>query len=300
MASTKIFQDRASVTFNESRHTYSLRVPGANVDKLWQPSVTGILGIRDKPALINWAVGQHREYVERKLAQLEVNPGELPFLSTADVRDILAEAQECWRDLSGAASIGSLAHRFLHAELGYRAGVVSEQPKMTIEPDEILAPSFSKDMIDLANASVKAGLQFLDENHVEPLIFERILWSPTYGYVGTADLIAKVNGILSVLDWKTSKAIYPEYNLQTAAYSNAYMEEFGSVIQDRYVVNIKKDGGLEVEKRDLETYSEDLGAFLACLEVYRWNRANDKYRPGSPIQVLGPLDVLVERPKKTE
>lgn len=290
------------MTFNDSRHTYSIRVPGANVDKLWQPSVTGVLGIRDKPALINWAVGQHREYVERKLTLLETNPDLLhcPLLSIADVRDMLAEAQECWRDLSGAASIGSLAHRYLHAELSYRAGVTTEQPKMTVEPDEILAPGFSKEMIDLANQSVKAGLQFLDENHVKPLIFERILWSPTHGYVGTADLIAKVNGVLAVLDWKTSKAIFPEYNLQTAAYSNCYMEEFGSVIQDRYVVNIKKDGGLEVEKRNLETYSEDLGAFLACLEVYRWNRANDKYRPGSPIQVLGPLDFIVERPKKTE
>jgi hypothetical protein len=77
------------------------------------------------------------------------------------------------------------------------------------------------------------------------------------------------------------------------------MEEFGDVIQDRYVVNVKKSGGLEVEKRSLDTYSDDIDCFLACRTVYGWKRANDKYRPGSPIQVLGPLDDLVERPKKT-
>ena len=51
---------------------------------------------------------------------------------------------------------------------------------------------------------------------------------------------------------------------------------------------IKKDGsGLETESRGLDTYSEDLEAFLACGSLYRWNRLNDKYRPGSPIAVVG-------------
>lgn len=294
MSSMKVFDGRAVIQFSEQRHTYSLRIPALKIERLWQPSTTGVLGIMDKPALIPWSVGQMRQYAEMKLDSLTEE-----IISVKDVRDILADAQENWRDLSGAANIGSLAHRYLHAELSYRAGAIAERPTMTVQADPVLAPNFTQEMIDLAGASVTAGLQFLDEHHVEPIMFERMMWSPTHGVVGTADLIAKVDGVLSVLDWKTSSAIFPEYHLQTACYSMMAMEEFGDVIRDRYVVNVKKSGGLEVEKRDLDTYSEDIECFLACRTAYAWKRANDKYRPGSPIQVLGPLDNLVERPKKT-
>lgn len=294
MSSMKIYQGRAVIQMSEQRHTYSLRIPALGIERLWQPSTTGVLGIIDKPALIPWSIGQMRQYAEIKLDELD---GET--VSIKDVRDILADAKENWRDLSGAANIGSLAHRYLHAELSYRAGVLTERPTMTIKADTVLAPNFTQEMIDLAGASITAGLQFLDEHHVEPIMFERMMWSPTHGVVGTADLIAKVDGVLSVLDWKTSSAIFPEYHLQTACYAMMAMEEFGDVIQDRYVVNVKKSGGLEFEKRDLSSYSEDLDCFLAARTIYGWKRSNDKYRPGQPIQVLGPLDQLIEQTKKT-
>ena len=294
MSSMKIFDGRAVIQMSEQRHTYTLRIPALKIERLWQPSTTGVLGIIDKPALIPWSVGQMRQYAELKLDAI---PGDT--VSIKDVRDILADAQENWRDLSGAANIGSLAHRYLHAELCYRAGGITERPTMTVQADPVLAPNFTQEMIDLAGASVAAGLQFLDEHHVEPIMFERMMWSPTHGVVGTADLVAKVDGVLSVLDWKTSSAIFPEYHLQTACYAMMAMEEFGDVIEDRYVVNVKKSGGLEVEKRGLDTYGADIACFLAARTIYGWKRANDKYRPGSSIQVLGSLDALVERPKKT-
>lgn len=288
MASTKLYDGRASVTFNETRHTYTIRVPGV-IEKLWQPSVTGILGVIDKPALINWAVGQSRLYSEMELAKL---PGD--SIARSDVEHILSESEQCWRDLSKATSIGSLAHRHLHAELLYRSGAISEQPTRTLQANEILAPDFTQEMIDAANAAIEKGLQFLDEHHVEVQMAERILWSAEAGYVGTADMIGKVDGVPAILDWKTSKAIYPTMFLQLAAYQKAYQEEFGGLIKDRYVINIPKDGrDLEFEKRDLSTYAEDIEAFQSALVLYKWNRINDKFRPGSPVTVVGRLDDVV-------
>lgn len=288
MASTKLYNGRAIITFNELRHTYSIRVPELKLEKLWQPSVTGVLNVMAKDALIPWAAGEVRLYAEERLHELH-GTTEDNELTVRDVENILAEAQECWRDRSKAMSIGSLAHRYLHSEIMYRAGAIKEKPEMTVKADPILAPTFDQPMIDAAAESVKAGIQFLDDHHVEPIMFERVMWSPEYGFVGTADLVAKVDGVMSVIDYKTSKAIYSSMFLQLAAYQNAYMTEFpDQVIHNRYVVNIKKDGtGLEVEKRDLESYSDDLEAFLACLTLYRWNRLNDKYRPGSTIQIVG-------------
>lgn len=288
MASTKLYDGRVIITFNEMRHTYSIRIPELKIEKLWQPSVTGLLNVMAKDALIPWAAGEVRLYAEEKLHE-QFGTTEDNELTVRDVENILAEAQECWRDRSKAMSIGSLAHRYLHSEIMYRAGATKEKPEMTVKADPILAPSFDQTMIDAAALSVKAGIQFLDEHHVESIMFERVMFSPEHGFVGTADLVAKVDGVLSVIDYKTSKAIYPSMFLQLAAYQSAFMCEFpDKIIKNRYVVNIKKDGtGLEYEMKDLDTYSEDLDAFLSCLTLYRWNRANDKYRPGSPIQVIG-------------
>jgi len=44
------------------------------------------------------------------------------------------------------------------------------------------------------------------------------------GYAGTIDIIAKIDGVVSVVDLKTSTTFSKEYGLQTAAYQNAYQK----------------------------------------------------------------------------
>ena len=288
---TSIYEGRVLVTFNEAKHTYTVRVPELTEKKLWFPSITGVLSVMEKAALIPWAAGQVRQYAEKRFAEIARSQS---FFQPQEVSNVLAEAEECWKELSKATTIGSLAHRHLHEELKYRSGLRENSPSLTLEANTILQPGISQEMIELANLSIKAGLEFLEENRVEPLMFERVLFSPTHGFIGTADLIARVNGTLSVLDWKTSKAIYPSMFLQLAAYQCCYMEEFPEqTIQNRIVVNIKKDGsGFEFEQKGLESYTEDLEAFLACNQLYRWNRENDKYKKGAAVQALGPLPKL--------
>lgn len=291
MSSAKLYGGEVLIVFNPERHTYSISVPKLNIKKLWNPGVSGILSSMSKgDALINWAAGQVQLYARQKLAETVTGD----TISVQDVDHILTEAGECWRTLSSATTIGSFVHRNFQAEMAYLAGVTTERPSRTLTADSILQPDVTQEMLDTANVSLGAVQEFFAQHKIEPIFIERILFSPTHGFVGTADCICKMDGVLSCLDLKTSKGIYPEYWLQTAAYSCAAMEEFpGRVIQERWIINAKKDGGLDIEKRDLGTYAEDLGAFLACNEIYRWKRANDKYRPGSPIQVLGPLDFTV-------
>jgi hypothetical protein len=53
---------------------------------------------------------------------------------------------------------------------------------------------------------------------LEPLAIERTVYCEVCGYAGTLDLYARVSGVLTVLDWKSGKAIYPEAFLQNVAY----------------------------------------------------------------------------------
>jgi hypothetical protein len=57
--------------------------------------------------------------------------------------------------------------------------------------------------------------------NLEPLAIERTVYCLECGYAGTLDLYARVKGVLTVLDWKSGKAIYPEAFLQNLAYRHA-------------------------------------------------------------------------------
>lgn len=281
---TKIYDGRVTVTLLKSRHTYSVRVQGL-VDKLWQPSVTGIVGVRAKGALTNWAAKKSLEYVAKKLGEFESKQGAPPFtVDTREIHDWLAEAADGWND-GKEATIGTLAHSFFQAEVMYRAGL-GEKPRIPIY-DPVTLPEFTESMIDSAIQSINAGITFLDEHRVKPLLLERALWSPTTGVIGTTDFIGEIDDELCVADWKTSKRIYPEYRIQLAKYTQMYYEEFGKLPKVRWAINTKKDGGLEHEKYMLDSYQSDLDAFDDCQGLYNWNRMCDPYSAGTPVTVLG-------------
>lgn len=293
---TDIYQGRARVTFRRGPHTYSIRVHG-HVDKLWQPSVTGILGCKAKPALTKWAAKKSLEYVAKKLGEYESSLGAPPFtVDTKEIHSWLAEAADGWNEDS-ATTIGSVAHSYSYEELRFRAGLTPHQPKFPLEYDPVLKPDFTPAMVDGANSCARAVLQFFDEHHFAPFLMERPLWSPIDGFIGTPDYIGEIDGELAILDYKSSRKIYAEYWAQLAVLQYMFQMEFpDKVIKKRYAVNIPKDGGdLQVEVRGLDTFSSDLDMFMACWALYRWERENDEWKKGTPVQVLGDLDKLIAR-----
>lgn len=67
--------------------------------------------------------------------------------------------------------------------------------------------------------------EFLRNTHVKPLMIEERLVHKRHRYAGTVDVVAEVNGVVGVLDIKTSKAIYRDYGMQTSAYVAALRED---------------------------------------------------------------------------
>ena len=285
---TELYQGRATCSFNEKNHTYHFRVPGV-VEKLHQPSVTGLLGMKAKPALINWASKESLKVVRRRLAEHQSANGETYPLLPAFVENWLADAEANWRDEDGSTTIGHVAHSFAYEELRSRHGL-APKPRFPIELDPVLMPDFTPAMLEATNASALQIVKFFDEHDFKPIMMERPLWSPTEGYCGTPDYIGLYDGVLAVADYKTSKKIYAEYWAQLAALQNMYEEEFpDQKIMKRVAINIPKDGSdLQVQVRDRDhRQDEDMGMFRACKTLYNWNRANDDYAAGEPIRVLG-------------
>jgi genome maintenance exonuclease 1 len=70
---------------------------------------------------------------------------------------------------------------------------------------------------------------------------EQALWSENIGMAGRVDLIAEWDGVLSVIDWKTSSKVktladIPDYMAQCVAYAAMYQEHVGVSIDQIVIV----------------------------------------------------------------
>lgn len=148
---------------------------------------------------------------------------------------------------------------------------------------------------------ISAFLDFLEKNEMVPLRIEERIKNEKYHYAGTADFLARLNGVLGVVDVKTSVSIFRDYNLQTAAYAEAY-QEAGHSDLSRWILRLDQSrpclkcgarmrtkggnvkirggdsscshlwGGLEgeAELKKLEGLEKDFKAFLAAKDLWEW------------------------------
>jgi len=98
---------------------------------------------------------------------------------------------------------------------------------------------------------------------------EKSVFSLKYKYAGTLDRIIKTkDGKIWLIDFKTSKDLYPETGLQLSAYKQ-------SVIEMGLVKNIDCIAGLLLKPDGtfkLVEYKDDLNTFIALQSVYNWSK----------------------------
>lgn len=85
--------------------------------------------------------------------------------------------------------------------------------------------------------SLVPHMQRIDNIHY----IEQALWSETVGMAGRVDLIAEWDGVLSVIDWKTSSKVktledIQDYIAQCVAYAAMYQEHVGVAIDQIVIV----------------------------------------------------------------
>jgi hypothetical protein len=225
------------------------------------PSVTTILSAIGKPALVNWAAKVEREmvieeaskfYQEEILNELPLKPEAWKMLLLSR----LGETKQSAKELAKAGEIGTTVHHAIEQELNARMGLPYEKKICLSAPAEMAF----KHWVDWA-ASVD----------LEPIASEQVIWSHRHRYAGTLDLLARVNGRLAVIDWKTGKYVYNEAHLQNAAYRQAVREmghgdpELGIIVRLPKTVD---DPKFEAVEADAEAPS--LEVFLHTLALWTW------------------------------
>jgi hypothetical protein len=137
--------------------------------------------------------------------------------------------------------------------------------------------------LDSVRPMYQSFLLWAKERNFEPVANEVPVWSDKHGYKGTLDCIGKVDGVMTLLDWKTSNSISLDYRLQLAAYWYGYKESCPSP-EDVKMIRIVRFGGRsdkDTQLKDIVTYEElivdseediaiDFNAFLACKRLLDW------------------------------
>lgn len=102
-----------------------------------------------------------------------------------------------------------------------------------------------------------------------PLDSELELVSDDLMVGGRVDLIARVSGRKSVVDWKTSNRIYEKDLCQVAAYANIYNETHSDdPVTDCHILRVgKDDGSFHHHHWSIEALDPAFSAFLHCLSL---------------------------------
>ena len=230
-----------------------------------RPSVTTVLEILSKPALIYWKGQEVARAIYRDSKAFfgaEWDCGEDEAIKWA-----MAKADES-RDK--AAKLGSSIH--LLADMVTRG---SETPSDGFKVSDEEKPYLE---------AWKRFTAFLEAQGASIVSSEHAVWGE--GYAGTYDLILSMDDALWMVDIKTSKGIYPEYALQLAAYGHAA----GVILPndpklypmpkiDRYAVLHLRPDAYPVDGYKLIEYpvtERDYFSFISALDLYEW-RKEDRF-----------------------
>jgi len=225
----KLYNGKVNIEFDEGRHIFY----GEKGEILL--SVTGATGVIDKsPALMGWAVKMMSKYLTDRFESGVII--DIGMIETAKREYRLAQKK--------AADIGTEIHAWVSD------WILGKKPEMPQDENVV--------------NGITAFLKFQKEHKIKWIESEKYIYSKEYKYAGILDAVARINGELVLVDFKSSNAFYDEMRFQVAGYQIAYEEETGKKIDKRMIIRFGKNDG-EFEKIELDNDIKDKKTFLNCL-----------------------------------
>lgn len=235
------------------------------------PSVTNAIGVMDKPALVHWSGMVERELCIESAVSLirdfradDLHEAPNPEAFGRLLTDRIGTKLACYRKRDEAGDIGTLAHALIEYHLRRRLGFAGLS-----EPE---VPNNAQ-----GEAALSAYLhfeEFAKRTDLEPVAMEVAVWSER-GFAGRLDLLARVEGELSILDHKTGKDLYSEAYLQNAAYRMALNERLAALgrserVTAGHLVLLPKaiDAGQQFRVGEIKDDTKAREAFLCALDLW--------------------------------
>lgn len=273
----ELYGGEVVIHFYPDSHFYYLVKDGVPLPKKKRlggaTSVTGFLGGKQKQdSLIKWAIG---EYTKKMYDLLPLNEDGMTFLNT-DIIKCLEQSETAWSEKRDtAATIGDYIHTFAEEYMTdlNKDGAYQRTIGKLGEPLE--------DDLPKIQTGIDALIKWLEDENIEIIKAEKIIYSRKYGYTGRFDAIAIKDGKHYLIDYKTGSGIYNEHYYQTSAYLKAFEEENpdykleGVIIvniikedkEDKDGIVIKNAGDIIAEYRSRSDLVKDYKVFKALMDI---------------------------------
>ncbi len=155
------------------------------------------------------------------------------------------------------ADAGTLAHDMVEAE-------IKGKPSPSLDGIEA-------SIVERAQQSFNAFRDWRKTSRFELVASEVILVSERLGYAGMIDCIAHLAGAVAIIDWKSSKAIYPDQIVQLAGgYGPLWDEAHPDLpVQTYRIVRFPPEGGFAEHHIGERSVAAARDAFRAAMELNR-------------------------------
>lgn len=173
-----------------------------------------------------------------------------------------------WANNLGLQGIDSSKYVSETAQIGTLAHYIIECHIKQVEPD---LSDYSQTQIDQASNAVIKFFDWEEENNPGYILSELPLVSDKYQFGGTIDCYCILNDKHTLLDFKTSKALYSEHKTQVCAYAVLLVEN-GYQLDDVRILRIGRDEEEGFEDHKVGKRTTRWKLFKHCLEIYRLNK----------------------------
>ncbi len=157
------------------------------------------------------------------------------------------------RERDNKADIGILAHLMIVDYLKDRKSDYSD---------------YSKSDIDRAENCLLSFYEWLKHKELKPINIETQFVSNLYKFGGTIDCFCWLDGVPTLIDFKTSKALYDEMFYQVAAYKQL-LNEHKKEVSNVMILRIGRDETEGFEDRRIIGLDNYWNIFFHCLEIYK-------------------------------
>jgi len=199
-------------------------VDGLDQPTIKLPGVTTIIGILDKPALVNWAAQQSASYAIEHWGELS----NMDLLTRANKIE-RGRFESNKRAIIRGHTLHAMAEKLLNGE------AVETVDQTTLD-------------------DITAIARLLEKWQINPVLTEAPLCNTDDLWAGTCDVVADVPKLGRImLDYKTGKGVYDEVALQLAAYARANLRLEGigkTAVQLPMIAGIDQNTGYVIHIQD--------------------------------------------------
>lgn len=155
--------------------------------------------------------------------------------------------------VDAAARVGTLAHEMIEYYLRCERLDLSD---------------YTENEVKKARQAFRKFVVWAKPLNLQPVLLEQPLVSEQFKFGGTIDFYGRRNGIPTLIDFKTSKALYSDHLLQVAAYA-MLLRHNDYPLFEVYILRIGRDEGEGFEERRVDKLLRRQALFRYCLDIYR-------------------------------